>query len=357
MEILMQPGAAPSSPYAGPTLSRVLVVGGSGFVGSGITRAIQAMSEVQAIVASRRSPSVQTGVQHRRCDATDRVALMAAMDDVDAVVLCMLGSARQMIAATSAVCEAALAHPKLRQVVLISSMSVYGPVQGLVRESDPLDGAALGSYGHAKVACERIAADYIARGCPITTLRPGIVYGPGGEQWVGRLGRLLRAGRLGDLGAMGDGICNLVLRDDVGAAVVAALSTPASIGAAFNLCDGGLGTWNDYLVTLGCMAGYRRIRRISASRLALETRLIAPPLHALRRALPASARTLLPETLSPALAKLFSQRLRLCSDSANTVLGFKPTPRAHGIALSAAWLRQANKASPDMFLQNTQQRA
>ena len=350
MEIVMPPNAA-------RTTSRVLVVGGSGFVGSAIIRAIQATSGLQAIGASRRSQPAQTTVEHRQCDATDPASLLAAMDDVDAVVLCVLGSARQMTAATRAVCQAALARPKLRQVVLMSSMSVYGPVEGLIRESDPLDGEALGSYGHAKVACERIAADYIARGCPITTLRPGIVYGPGGEQWVGRLGRLLRTGRLGDLGAMGDGICNLVLRDDVGAAVVAALNTRASIGAAFNLCDGGFGTWNDYLVTLGCLAGYRRIRRISARRLALETRVIAPPLHALRLTMPVAARTLLPELISPALAKLFNQRLRLCSDSANTVLGFKPTPRAHGVALSAAWLRQANKASPEMFLQETQQRA
>ena len=341
----------------GPTLSRVLVVGGSGFVGSAIVRAIQATSGLHAIGASRRSQPAGTAIEHRQCDATDPASLLAATDGVDAVVLCMLGSARQMTAATRAVCQAALARPRLRQVVLISSMSVYGPVEGLIQESDPLDGEALGSYGRAKVACERIAADYIARGCPVTTLRPGIVYGPGGEQWVGRLGRLLRAGRLGDLGAMGDGICNLVLRDDVGAAVVAALSTRASIGAAFNLSDGGSGTWNDYLVTLGCLAGYRRIRRISARRLALETRVIAPPLHALRLTMPASARTLLPELISPALAKLFSQRLRLCCDNANAVLGFKPTPRAHGIALSAAWLRQANKASPEMFLQETQQRA
>ena len=344
-------------PQAASIASRVLVVGASGFVGAAITRAIQASSGFQAIGASRRRRPAETGVQHRQCDATDPASLMAAIDGVDSVVLCMLGSARQMVAATRAVCVAALARPALQQVVLISSMSVYGPVEGLVRESDRLDGEWLGRYGRAKVACERIAADYLARGVPITTLRPGIVYGPGGEQWVGRLGRLVQAGRLGDLGDRGDGICNLVLRDDVGAAVVAALSIRASIGGSFNLSDGSSGTWNDYLVTLGCLAGYRRIRRISAHRLAFETRVLAPPLHAMRRALPAPARTLLPELISPALAELFSQRLRLCPDSANTVLGFNPTPRAHGIALSAAWLRQASGAAPKMFLQETQQRA
>ena len=349
MEILTRPHAG--------SAARVLVIGASGFVGSGIVRAIEATGGLRAVAASRRLAPTEAGIEQRRCDATDPASLRAATEDVEAVVLCMLAPGRQMVAATRAVCQAALARPQIRRVVLISSMSVYGPAEGSVQEDAPLHGAALGSYGRAKVACERLAADYAARGCPVVTLRPGIVYGPGGEQWVGRLGRLLRAGRLGDLGAMGDGICNLVLRDDVGTAAVAALGAAGAVGCAFNLADGGTGTWNDYLVTLGCLAGLRRIRRISARRLALETRVLAPPLHALRRALPAAARTAVPDCVSPALLRLFGQRLRLCPDSSRAVLGFEPTPRSRGIALSAAWLQTANHAAAELFLHNGRQHA
>ena len=45
----------------------------------------------------------------------------------------------------------------------------------------------------------------MAGGLDAAILRPALVYGRGSALWSERVARLLRAGRLGDLGAAGDG--------------------------------------------------------------------------------------------------------------------------------------------------------
>ena len=78
---------------------------------------------------------------------------------------------------------------------------------------------------NARAKCEAEAhmLTYARAGGTVVMLRPGCVWGPGSDLWVGRIGRLLRSRRLGDLGAAGDGWTNLVHVDDVCKAAVAAL--------------------------------------------------------------------------------------------------------------------------------------
>ncbi len=320
-------------------MHKVLVIGANGFVGNAVINALRASTSFQPVAGTRRSNGAIGGIEHRLCDATNRKSLERALEGVDSVVCCMLGTGTQMIEATQLLCETA-SQGKARQIVLMSSMSVYGSAEGWVDEGAPLAGGELGAYGAAKMECERIAADFIASGSCISILRPGIVYGPGGDQWIGRFGRLLRAGRVGDLGALGDGICNLVYKDDVGAAAVAALSSADAVGQAFNLSDGDYGTWNDFLIELGCLIGLPYVRRISPRRIRVEARLAAPPLQVLQLA---QKRTLknVPirlDPIPPSLVALWGQRMRLSQKKADRVLGVNWTARARGLALSAEWL-------------------
>ena len=319
-------------------MGKVLVIGADGFVGNAVLRALQDAPALVPVAGTRRASGRTDGVEDRVCDATDRQSLHAALAGIDSAVCCMLASGQEMVAATRLLCEAA-AQQRVRRVVLMSSMSVYGAAEGLVDEAAPLTGAELGAYGAAKVACERIAATAVAEGGPICVLRPGIVYGPGGDQWIGRFGRLLRAGRIGDLGALGDGLCNLVHKDDVAAAALAALSAPGAMGQAFNLSDDTDATWNDFISELGCLIGVGTIRRIPSRRLRLEARLAAPPLQLLKLAQARFAKrsaTLL-DPIPPSLLALWQQRIRLDRRRAEAALGMAWTPRAQGLAASAEW--------------------
>ena len=82
-------------------------------------------------------------------------------------------------------------------------------------------------------------------------LRPACVYGPGGEQWVGRICRWLYSGRIGLLGELGEGNCNLTYNEDLACAVVAALTSTEVNGHAFNIADPEPRTWNQYFLRLG----------------------------------------------------------------------------------------------------------
>ena len=125
------------------------------------------------------------------------------------------------MSATKALFEAAERMTPAPRIIHLSTMSVYGSPTGLVDETAPLRGD-LGPYSAAKVAAEATAAAYPHA----VMLRPGCVFGPGSEQWSIRIARLLLERRLGDLGAAGDGFCNLVHVGDVVMAILRASRKP-----------------------------------------------------------------------------------------------------------------------------------
>jgi nucleoside-diphosphate-sugar epimerase len=302
-------------------MTRVLVHGAGGFVGGAIMRALARAPGLTPVGCVRRRPANDAGLDWRLCDATDPRAMTDAAGTADFAVGAVLGNPSTMLAATRNLCRAARAAGH-RRIVHISTMSVYGDAEGVVSEDAALDvtldSAHLGPYAAAKIACEAIIRDFIAGGGEAVILRPGIVYGPGGQQWVGRIGRLLAARRLGDLGVLGDGFCNLVYHDDVGQAVVAALSSPTAAGCAINLAATAPPTWNEWFVRLACAIGATPVRRITGRRLRIEQRLLAPPLQVAKliaaklmagpRGWPPGA---LPEPMPPSLLKLWGQRILL----------------------------------------------
>src|SRR5262249_45625292 len=150
------------------------------------------------------------GVQRVALNATDPGVLAPVVASASAVVSCVNGPAHDILRSGEALLQAAGALTSPPHVVYLSSIAAYGSVRGVVDEDHPLRGD-LTDYSAAKAAVETRAAPlpFVLR------LRPGIVYGPGSDWWTDRIARLLVGRRLGDLGASGGGICNLVHVDDV----------------------------------------------------------------------------------------------------------------------------------------------
>ncbi len=286
-----------------------------------------------------RSRAGLEGVEHRIVDAIDEASIAQALAGVDAVVNCVAGDAATISESGRVLFAAAARGATPPRIVHLSTMSVYGDAVGLVDESAALRGN-LGAYSAAKVAAERCAAGYPRA----AILRPGCVYGPGSPQWSARIGQWLLARRLGDLGADGDGYCNLVHIDDVVTAILRCLEQPALGSAAiYNLSTPSPPTWNEYLIRYGRALGAVPIRRVSHRRLMVEGKLLAPVLKIGELALRASKiRSLhLPPPIPPSLLRLMRQEIKLDVRRAEQELGLHWQGLDRGIEDAARWCLRA----------------
>jgi nucleoside-diphosphate-sugar epimerase len=317
-----------------PEPPSVLVLGATGFVGAAVMQTLAAAGGCRAVGASRR-PGPRGA--WRRCDATRVAELEAALQGMECVVNAVRCSGQRMRRVARLLRDAA-PRAGIRRIVHVSSAAVYGPCTGLVDETTPLAAPGWG-YEGAKIACELLLRFDRHPAPEVVILRPGVIYGPGGRQWTVRICRLLRARRLGDLGAAGDGFCNLIHVQDVAEAVQAALWAPAVPGQAINLATRTPPRWNDVLTSLACAIGAVPVARIGPVRLAVEAALLAPPLGAARRI--GGPAALLPEPIPASLLRLLRQEMRLDWRRADALLGFRRTDDRTGLAEAADWFRWA----------------
>jgi nucleoside-diphosphate-sugar epimerase len=299
----------------------VLVLGASGFIGSRVVTALARHPVYRPVPASHRPTGAALAL-----DATDPAGLGAALRDADFVINCIAGNDRTMVRATKVLCYAARANP-LRRIVHLSSMSVYGAATGVVRE-DHVAVSPVSLYGRAKIECERLVRRYVDDGGDAVILRPTCVFGPGSVQWTTRLARLLIARRIGDLGLAGDGSCNLAFIDDLVAAIVASLQAHGVSGQTFNISSPADLTWNEFLIRFAKALGATPVRRISARSLKLETELLAP----IRRISGMILRSDATEAITPSLASLWRQDIRIDCSAAEAALSLPCTPLDRMIA-------------------------
>jgi nucleoside-diphosphate-sugar epimerase len=296
----------------------ILVLGANGFIGGEVVTGLASSGWATPILGVRRPSARSDQFEQRIVEATGVDSVAAAMREVTGVVNCVAGDAQTIVAGTKALFEAAARVTPAPRIMHLSTMSVYGSADGLIDEAATLRGD-LGPYSEAKVTAEATASAY-----PHAVIfRPGCVFGPGSEQWTIRIARLLLAHRLGDLGAAGDGFCNLVHVGDVVAAILRALNEPGADGRAFNLSIPQPPTWNEFLVKYAIALDAVPVRRISQRRLRIEEKLLAPPLkiaEILGRIAKLDARRL-PPLIPPSLIRSMRQEIRLDPGRAQAELG------------------------------------
>lgn len=310
---------------------RVLVLGGTGHIGSRLCALMKAGGWATPVCTSRH------GRAHAiRLDTCDEAALTAALRQVDAVVNCVAGHA-QSIAQGARVLARAARTARVLRVVHLSSMAVYGEQEGVVDEAMPLP-AARAWYGHAKQQAEAAMRELAAAGGAVTVLRPGCVWGPGSTLWVDRVAQWLRAGRLGDLGTAGDGWTNGVHVDDVCHAALQALQAPRAAGdwQAWNLAAPDSPRWNEYFADLALAIGATPVRRIPPLRLRLDAWVAGPALQAARRLWPRSAGQW-PHPVTPQLLDLWARQLRLDGSAVTRDLVLPWVPYERALHQGAAW--------------------
>lgn len=314
---------------------KVLVIGGSGYIGS---RLVTLLREAGAQVVSASSRA-RPGEGRLRLDTRDGTALAAALQGMDGVVNCVAGDGASIAEGARTLAQAA-ASAGFPRLVHLSTMSVYGALEGRIAENTP-PGPLLGWYDQAKREAEQHVASYVARGGTAVLLRPGCVWGTGSQLWVGRVGRWLRAGRLGDLGAAGDGWSNLVHVDDVCVAAIRALELPLAPGEqrTYNLSGPDSPRWNEYFIDLALAIEATPVKRLSPLRLQLDAKAAGPALHLLRKGLQRLGRDVrhVPEPVTPGLLGLWQRHLQLDPGAATRDLRMDWTPYPAALQEAAAW--------------------
>jgi farnesol dehydrogenase len=155
---------------------RVLVTGGTGYLGSAIVAALQRAGHEPVVFArSARPPGVAGDIRDTR--AVTAAALVAVWrrdaGEFDAI---NVGGLQSVLAA-------ARAH-RIRRVVYTSSFLALPPAgrpQSLTANH----------YQRTKVAARDVARRAAADGLPVVTLYPGVVYGPGPQTEGNLVGRLM----------------------------------------------------------------------------------------------------------------------------------------------------------------------
>lgn len=230
----------------------VLVTGASGFLGR---RTVEMLVErdflVRALVrkTSRIGNLKRPGVEICYGDVTDISSLKPAFEEIDFVVHAAAddsgtqeGARRVTIGGTRNIIELCATLP-VRKLVYISSCSVYGPADyndgQVIDENAPLERypKRRGVYSWAKLESEKLVLDCMEQGkAAVTCLRPGTIYGPGGENYTPMMGFSLGA-KLFVIIGRGDFVLPLVYVDNLVGAIIQVLDKKESIGKIYNVVD------------------------------------------------------------------------------------------------------------------------
>ena len=305
-------------------MQRVVVTGGSGFIGTHVMRKLRGQ-HVEAIALCRSGKCPGSA----RADIRDRDALEAILKPGDAVIHLAnstnpttsesdrIRDVEENLVGTLQLLEACVNKSVSKFVFASSGGTVYGIPRAIpipeTHETNPIS-----AHGAMKLAAEKYVQMYGAQlGLEYLILRCANAYGPGqtGEQGQGIIGRAIqKALRDETLEIWGDGtvVRDFIYVEDVAEALLLAITSHAT-GEVVNIGSGTRTSVNDIVDLVGRAMGrplratYTTSRRIDAPVSVLDITM------------------------------------------AETILGWKPTkPIEEGIARSIEWARDRVNESGDL---------
>jgi predicted dehydrogenase/nucleoside-diphosphate-sugar epimerase len=241
-----------SPPVTKEGCPKILVTGASGFLG---TRLVEMLVEkgypVRALVRklSNTRKLQELGVEIFFGDVGSLESIRPAFAGIEVVVHAAADTAgdaqdseRSTIQGTRNIIEASR-EVKAKKMVYISSCSVYGVVDyktgEVVTEESPLErfSERRGYYSYGKLKAEEIVIQAMKNGVlPIVCLRPGTIFGPGGESYTPMMGFSLGTKLFAVIGNR-KFILPLVYIDNLVEAILLAIEKDTGIGRIYNVVD------------------------------------------------------------------------------------------------------------------------
>jgi farnesol dehydrogenase len=322
---------------------KVLLTGGTGFLGKSVARALAGSGHALRVLARPSSDlsGLPAGVEVARGDVTDGGSMTEAASGCDAVLHMAalvkmwvpdrarfdevnLGGIRNALAAA----EAAKAR-----LVYTSSFIAIGPAgPAPADETRSHDMRRFrNDYERTKAHADSIAREAAAGGRDVVILYPGVVYGPGdmtdGNLVVKMVADHL-AGRFPGIVGPGDRLWSYAFVDDVAAAHASALAS-AQPGSRYFLAGDNVAMTRFFEVLAevsGTPPPRRHIPYAAASALGYLMYLWAEL-------------TGLPPQLTHEVVGVFREHWAYSSERAIRELGYRPTPLREGLRRTVDWLR------------------
>jgi nucleoside-diphosphate-sugar epimerase len=217
---------------------RILVIGGTQFMGREIVRRLVARGHEVGVLHRRDRHDLGPAVHNHRADRADLAAVRRILAEhafeavFDVAYDWERGTPPEQVVGAAEACG-----PQLRRYVFMSSIAAYGAGLGR-REEDPLapDDVPVPYTRHKAMAERALFRLHAESGLPVVTVRPPFVHGP--RQPFYREAFFwdrLRDGRPIVLPDGGETPMQWAYVDDVAEACVRALEVPGAVGQAFNV--------------------------------------------------------------------------------------------------------------------------
>jgi len=244
--------------------SRMLILGGSGIIGSRLVEVLEGAFRAEVSVMARNLANAvrvsRFPIHLVHGDVMDVEALDEVMKGKDVVIDCTFpkeGDFRSRCVQARAMARnignACLKH-SVKRLVHLSTISVYGrPVGEILDENSPRK-PGRDAYGASKLAAEQeMMRLYKEHDLPVVVLQPTVVYGPFTGWSVAPI-RQLTSG-IFVLPNGGAGTCNAVYIDDVVQAIIRAATEPDVDGEVMLVSGPEAISWGDYYKAYKRMIG------------------------------------------------------------------------------------------------------
>ncbi len=246
---------------------KVLITGGSGFLGSHTVEAlIDAGHQVKALVRPSSDTRVLTrlGAELALASLETGDGLDRAVEDVDAVIhgagIVKARSPEEFqrvnVGGTEKLLEAAKTRGGMKRFVLVSSLTAHGFGDRAPRPVDH-EPAPVTNYGKSKLAAEKVvlaAKDDL----PVTVLRPPAIYGPRDVEMF-QFFQLVNRRFIPFLGNP-DNTLSLIYAPDCAKALVQTVTRDHPSGRTYFIDDGRVYTQRQFAAILEGALGVRALR-------------------------------------------------------------------------------------------------